>query len=174
MFYLASKSSAWPRQYPGLKRTLHLTGEQRRSVHMLVTPHSQGEGLMGMTRRLRTPRCVLTPRPVSPHSNRAFSSRDGKRLRRGFFPSTLVFCADTAQIGLPQDKDKLPLLCILDPFLVGNEVLVTPCVTLHTFQRSRSQRASHKHAQRSRTHPRQHPQGQCPFLPPTIKKKTES
>ncbi|KAF8502860.1 hypothetical protein F5888DRAFT_1121528 [Russula emetica] len=35
-----------------------------------------------------------------------------------------------AQIGLPQDKDKLPLLCILDPFLTGNEVLVTPVVVL--------------------------------------------
>lgn len=34
------------------------------------------------------------------------------------------------EIGLPQDKDKLPLLCILDPFLAGNEVLVTPVVVL--------------------------------------------
>ncbi|KAI0285125.1 NUDIX hydrolase domain-like protein [Russula aff. rugulosa BPL654] len=34
------------------------------------------------------------------------------------------------EVGLPQDKDKLPLLCILDPFLAGNEVLVTPVVVL--------------------------------------------
>ncbi|KAH9978152.1 hypothetical protein BGW80DRAFT_1286081 [Lactifluus volemus] len=34
------------------------------------------------------------------------------------------------EIGLPQDKAKLPLLCILDPFIVGNEVLVTPVVVL--------------------------------------------
>lgn len=34
------------------------------------------------------------------------------------------------QIGLPRDKDKLPLLCVLEPFLAGNEVLVTPCALL--------------------------------------------
>ncbi|KAI0254178.1 NUDIX hydrolase domain-like protein [Lactifluus subvellereus] len=34
------------------------------------------------------------------------------------------------EIGLPQDKTKLPLLCILDPFIAGNEVLVTPVVVL--------------------------------------------
>ncbi|KAI0269349.1 NUDIX hydrolase domain-like protein [Gloeopeniophorella convolvens] len=34
------------------------------------------------------------------------------------------------EIGLPQDKTKLPLLCILDPFLAGNQVLVTPVVVL--------------------------------------------
>jgi len=34
------------------------------------------------------------------------------------------------EIGLPQDKTKLPLLCILDPFLAGNGVLVTPVVVL--------------------------------------------
>ncbi|KAI0301893.1 NUDIX hydrolase domain-like protein [Multifurca ochricompacta] len=34
------------------------------------------------------------------------------------------------EIGLPQDKARLPLLCILDPFLAGNQVLVTPVVVL--------------------------------------------
>jgi len=34
------------------------------------------------------------------------------------------------EVGLPQDKEKLPLLCILDPFVTGNEVLVTPVVVL--------------------------------------------
>ncbi|KAN0140078.1 NUDIX hydrolase domain-like protein [Lactarius tabidus] len=34
------------------------------------------------------------------------------------------------EIGLPPDKDKLPLLCVLEPFLAGNEVLVTPVVVL--------------------------------------------
>ncbi|KAF8271688.1 NUDIX hydrolase domain-like protein [Lactarius quietus] len=34
------------------------------------------------------------------------------------------------EIGLPTDKDKLPLLCVLDPFLAGNQVLVTPVVVL--------------------------------------------
>ena len=42
-------------------------------------------------------------------------------------PLRACVCADTAQIGLPQDKSRLPLLCILDPFIAGNEVLVTPC-----------------------------------------------
>ena len=91
------------------------------------------------TRRLRTPRCVPTHCPsVSPDCNTVDPhSRDGKRLRRSSLSPTfrvLEFCADTvdgAQIGLSQDKDKLPLLCILDPFLAGNEVLVTPCVPLH-------------------------------------------
>ncbi|KAH9061983.1 NUDIX hydrolase domain-like protein [Lactarius vividus] len=34
------------------------------------------------------------------------------------------------EIGLPNDKTKLPLLCVLDPFLAGNQVLVTPVVVL--------------------------------------------
>ena len=46
------------------ERTLYLTDEQRPSAHMLVTPHSQGEGSMTTTRRLRIPRCVLTRPPV--------------------------------------------------------------------------------------------------------------
>jgi len=29
--------------------------------------------------------------------------------------------------GLPQDKSKLLLLCIPDPFIASNEVVVTPC-----------------------------------------------
>lgn len=34
------------------------------------------------------------------------------------------------EIGLPRDKQKIPLLCVLDPFLAGNETLVTPVVVL--------------------------------------------
>ncbi|KAH9009956.1 NUDIX hydrolase domain-like protein [Lactarius hengduanensis] len=34
------------------------------------------------------------------------------------------------EIGLPNDKTKLPLLCVLDPFIAGNQVLVTPVVVL--------------------------------------------
>ncbi|KAH8999472.1 NUDIX hydrolase domain-like protein [Lactarius akahatsu] len=34
------------------------------------------------------------------------------------------------EIGLPNDKTKLPLLCVLDPFLAGSQVLVTPVVVL--------------------------------------------
>ncbi|KAI0030515.1 NUDIX hydrolase domain-like protein, partial [Vararia minispora EC-137] len=34
------------------------------------------------------------------------------------------------EIGLPQNKDKIPLLCVLDPFLAGNNMLVTPVVVL--------------------------------------------
>ncbi|KAI9448390.1 NUDIX hydrolase domain-like protein [Lactarius indigo] len=34
------------------------------------------------------------------------------------------------EIGLPKDKTKLPLLCVLEPFLAGNQVLVTPVVVL--------------------------------------------
>ncbi|ETW83764.1 hypothetical protein HETIRDRAFT_314160, partial [Heterobasidion irregulare TC 32-1] len=34
------------------------------------------------------------------------------------------------EIGLPRDKQRIPLLCVLDPFLAGNEILVTPVVVL--------------------------------------------
>lgn len=30
------------------------------------------------------------------------------------------------QIGLSLDKQKVPLLCILEPFLAGNQLIVTP------------------------------------------------
>lgn len=30
------------------------------------------------------------------------------------------------QIGLVTDKSKVPLLCVLEPFLAGNGVLITP------------------------------------------------
>jgi hypothetical protein len=104
---------------------------------MLVTLHSQGEESTTTTRRLRTPRCVLTRPPV-----RLIVTRLPLKRREAFeevlflsyHPLRLEFGADTVhgapQIGLSQDKDKLPLLCILDPFLAGNEVLVTPCVPL--------------------------------------------
>ncbi|EIM88046.1 uncharacterized protein STEHIDRAFT_55559 [Stereum hirsutum FP-91666 SS1] len=34
------------------------------------------------------------------------------------------------EIGLPRDRHKVPLLCVLEPFLVGNNILVTPVVVL--------------------------------------------
>ncbi|KAI0371495.1 hypothetical protein BV20DRAFT_941868 [Pilatotrama ljubarskyi] len=34
------------------------------------------------------------------------------------------------EIGLPLDYKKVPLLCILDPFLAGNRLIVTPVVVL--------------------------------------------
>ncbi|KLO08645.1 hypothetical protein SCHPADRAFT_944291 [Schizopora paradoxa] len=34
------------------------------------------------------------------------------------------------EIGLPLDKRKVPLLCILEPFLIGNASVVTPVVVL--------------------------------------------
>ncbi|KAG9092452.1 hypothetical protein FS749_015744 [Ceratobasidium sp. UAMH 11750] len=34
------------------------------------------------------------------------------------------------EIGLPVDKRRIPLLCILDPFLSGNNLIVTPVVVL--------------------------------------------
>ncbi|KAF8589602.1 hypothetical protein K439DRAFT_1404832 [Ramaria rubella] len=34
------------------------------------------------------------------------------------------------EIGLPLDKTKVPLLCILEPFLAGNNTIVTPVVVL--------------------------------------------
>ncbi|KAI5116234.1 hypothetical protein M0805_003296 [Coniferiporia weirii] len=34
------------------------------------------------------------------------------------------------EIGLSQDKEKVPLLCILEPFLAGNQLIVTPVVVL--------------------------------------------
>jgi hypothetical protein len=51
-------------------------------------------------------------------------------------------CAEVVtQIGLPQDKGKLPLLCILDPFVAGNGVLVTPYASF--FIVGLSHRSSH-------------------------------
>ena len=32
------------------------------------------------------------------------------------------------QIGLPQDKERAPLLCVMEPHLAKGEMLVTPCV----------------------------------------------
>ncbi|KAF9463715.1 NUDIX hydrolase domain-like protein [Collybia nuda] len=34
------------------------------------------------------------------------------------------------EIGLPQDRHKVPLLCILEPFIAGNDTIVTPVVVL--------------------------------------------
>ncbi|KNZ72582.1 Nudix hydrolase 15, mitochondrial [Termitomyces sp. J132] len=34
------------------------------------------------------------------------------------------------QIGLPPDRQKVPLLCILEPFVAGNATIVTPVVVL--------------------------------------------
>ncbi|KAF8727746.1 hypothetical protein AX14_007055 [Amanita brunnescens Koide BX004] len=34
------------------------------------------------------------------------------------------------EIGLPRDRQKLPLLCILEPFLASNDLIVTPVVAL--------------------------------------------
>jgi hypothetical protein len=36
---------------------------------------------------------------------------------------TLTFCS---QIGLTRDRQKVPLLCVLEPFLARNELIVTP------------------------------------------------
>jgi len=100
---------------------------------------------MTTTRRLRIPRCVLTRPPV-----RLIVTLSTLKRREAFeevlslsylslhWNSVLTpYMAQLVQIGLPQDKDKLPLLCILDPFLAGNEVLVTPCVPLRPSQRQR-------------------------------------
>lgn len=35
------------------------------------------------------------------------------------------------QIGLPLDYKKVPTLCVLEPFLAGNRLIVTPCVGSH-------------------------------------------
>ncbi|KZT06452.1 uncharacterized protein LAESUDRAFT_725888 [Laetiporus sulphureus 93-53] len=34
------------------------------------------------------------------------------------------------EIGLPMDRKKVPLLCIIEPFLAGNQLIVTPVVVL--------------------------------------------
>ncbi|KAG5637811.1 hypothetical protein H0H81_003143 [Sphagnurus paluster] len=34
------------------------------------------------------------------------------------------------EIGLPRDRQKVPLLCILEPFIAGNATIVTPVVVL--------------------------------------------
>lgn len=41
--------------------------------------------------------------------------------------SMLISCS---QIGLSLNKQKVPLLCILEPFLAGNQLLVTPYAQL--------------------------------------------
>lgn len=33
---------------------------------------------------------------------------------------------DSLQVGLATDKSKVPLLCVMEPFLAGNGVLITP------------------------------------------------
>lgn len=114
----------------------------------------------------------LTPRPlVSPILTVSLKRREAFEEVLSSSHLTL-FCADAAQIGLPQDKDKLPLLCILDPFIAGNEVLVTPCAPFllprpaFTMLPIRIAR----HTQRGRAHPRQHPQGlSLPCFPSKLK-----
>lgn len=49
----------------------------------------------------------------------------GRSCRRG---STSVPL--TPQIGLPMDRDKVRKLCLLDAFLTGNGLIVTPWVHL--------------------------------------------
>ncbi|KAI0782543.1 NUDIX hydrolase domain-like protein [Abortiporus biennis] len=34
------------------------------------------------------------------------------------------------EIGIPLDRQKVPLLCVLEPFLAGNQLIVTPVVVL--------------------------------------------
>lgn len=34
------------------------------------------------------------------------------------------------EIGLPQDSERVPLLCVMEPFLAGNQTVVTPVVVL--------------------------------------------
>jgi coenzyme A diphosphatase NUDT7 len=53
--------------------------------------------------------------------------------REAFEEVCCPFVSSTAshgalQIGLSPDRDKVPLLCILEPFLVGNHLIVTPYV----------------------------------------------
>jgi len=104
------------------------TGEPRRSAPMLVIPHSQEEGSMMRTRLLKMPRCVqMSVFPLLSDCDSWFQEAGSIRGGPILSPLCACVCADTAQIGLPQDKSKLPLLCILDPFIAGNEVLVTPC-----------------------------------------------
>ncbi|KAH9065153.1 hypothetical protein EDB83DRAFT_2263938 [Lactarius deliciosus] len=59
-------------------------------------------------------------------------SRGGRHLRRFPHPTqcAVYLLMSRTQIGLPNDKTKLPLLCVLDPFLAGSQVLVTPVVVL--------------------------------------------
>lgn len=54
----------------------------------------------------------------------------GKRLKRCVPVHTLFrsmsLLITCSQIGLSLNKQKVPLLCILEPFLAGNQLLVTP------------------------------------------------
>lgn len=34
------------------------------------------------------------------------------------------------EVGLPQDSERVPLLCVMEPFLAGNQTVVTPVVVL--------------------------------------------
>lgn len=49
---------------------------------------------------------------------------------RGFDHLYYFTGIDTSQIGLATDKSKVPLLCVLEPFLAGNSILITPWVRL--------------------------------------------
>lgn len=40
----------------------------------------------------------------------------------------MVWLLTRQQIGLTPDKQKVPLLCVLDPFLASNSLIVTPYV----------------------------------------------
>ena len=46
------------------------------------------------------------------------------------------------QIGLPLDYTKVPLLCVLEPFLSANHLIVTPYVRIHVLDRSTNFRAA--------------------------------
>lgn len=45
----------------------------------------------------------------------------------GFASASLMSIATYGtQIGLTRDKSKVPLLCVLGPFLTGNGIIITP------------------------------------------------
>jgi hypothetical protein len=64
---------------------------------------------------------------------------NGHQRREAFEEVSIAPCrmcvsaCTVLQIGLPRDKVKIPLLCVLEPFLAGNYTLVTPQVAASSF-----------------------------------------
>lgn len=97
----------------------------------------EGNTRMG-TKTRRAPRWVMLESragyALSSHSEEKRMKRCvGLSNRRGSTSLTLI-----PQIGLPMDRDKVRKLCLLDAFLTGNGLIVTPWVHLpsyHVYQR---------------------------------------
>lgn len=61
----------------------------------------------------------------------AYGLHSGEKRSRRCRVSTIFAISpmiDTSQVGLATDKTKVPLLCVLEPFITWNGILITPSV----------------------------------------------